>query len=152
MTPRKNPTRSFTIPSTVAAPPSVFDELTGASPQPAAPAEPPAEPDSPPVITSAPAQLLRATTPARQPARSSQPAQDARVPIRVQVPQALADRVRGAIAHLQYREPGWESLNMATEAALEAFVAQAEQDHNDGQPFPWNSGQKLRPGRRIGHG
>jgi hypothetical protein len=74
-----------------------------------------------------------------------------RAPIRVQVPQDLADRVRGAIATLQYRVPEWTSLNAATTAALEALVTQAERDYNGGEPFPWAQGRKLQPGRRVGY-
>jgi hypothetical protein len=93
------------------------------------------------------------------PSRPGPPAQRAegpalagkRVPIRVQVPEELADRVRAAVAALAYQEDAWSSLNSATAAALEKLVAEAEAEHNDGQPFPWRPGRQLQPGRRVGH-
>jgi len=118
----------FTIPSTLSSG-SVLDELTGGQ----QPAAPPPDP-----------------RPRAAPAPTAPPPRPQRVPIRVQVPQDLADRVRGAIATLQYRVPEWASLNVATAAALEQLVTQAEREHNDGEPFPWQSGHKLQPGRRVG--
>ena len=123
-------TPRFSIPSTLASGSgSVLDELTGS---PAPSAAPSAGPDP------------RVTQPASPEPRST------RTPIRVQVPQDLADRVRGAIATLQYRVPEWSSLNVATAAALEQLVSQAEREHNNGEPFPWQRGRKLQPGRRVG--
>jgi len=120
----------FSIPSTLGpGSGSVLDELTGG---PAPPAAPPAAPEP---------RAAPPASPVRRPTRT---------PIRVQVPLDLADRVRGAIAALQYRVPDWSSLNAATAAALEQLVSQAERDHNNGQPFPWNPGRKLQPGRRVG--
>lgn len=122
--------------------PSILDEITGGAPAPPS-ARPRAVPATPaPTAASRP---VRTPTPAAEPAPSS-----ARAPIRVQIPWELADRVRGAIASLQYRIPEWNSLNTATAAALEQLVTQAEDDHNDGQPFPWQPGHKLQPGRRVG--
>jgi len=89
--------------------------------------------------------------PTGPPIRSPRAApRETRTPIRVLIPEALADRVRGAVAALQYREPGWSSLNAAAAAALENFVTEAEQAHNGGRPFPWRAGRQLQPGRRMG--
>jgi hypothetical protein len=67
------------------------------------------------------------------------------------VPEDLADRVRAAVAALAYRADDWASLNAATAAALEQFVTAAEAEYNGGQPFPWQPGRQLQPGRRVGH-
>jgi hypothetical protein len=34
---------------------------------------------------------------------------------------------------------------------LEQFVTAAEAAHNDGEPFPWQPGRQLQPGRRVGY-
>ena len=34
---------------------------------------------------------------------------------------------------------------------LEQFVTAAEAEYNDRQPFPWQPGRQLQPGRRVGH-
>lgn len=118
----------FAIQSTQPPGGSVLDELTGTPPAAAPP-------------TAAPA--------ANQAARRA-PAGPRRTPIRVHIPEALADRVRGAVATLAYQVPEWASLNAATAAALEQFVTAAEREHNDGEPFPWRAGHHLQPGRRVG--
>lgn len=132
--------RTFNLPSTNPGG-SILDELTGAPPAP--PAAPPS-----PAGPEVPASVPRAEPP---PAVTPKPAAARRVPIRVQIPEQLADRVRGAVAALAYRADDWTSLNTATAAALEAFVSQAEAEHNGGRPFPWQPGRQLQPGRRVGH-
>lgn len=138
------PARQFSLPST--KPAGLLEELTGtAAPAPAAAAprpvpavpgaDPPAERHARQAATEAPAAGLPGK----------------RVPIRVQVPEELADRVRAAVAHLAWREESWSSLNAATAAALEKFVEAAEDDHNGGEPFPWKPGRQLPAGRRVGH-
>lgn len=117
---------------------SLADELMGAGPAPARPE--PAQPAPPaPPRTRGPA-----AAPPAAPAR--------RTPIRVHIPADLADRVRGAVAALAYKAEGWSSLNAATTAALEAFVAAAERRYNNGDPFPWTPGSQLQPGRKLGQG
>jgi hypothetical protein len=116
---------------------SVLDELTGGAPTAPAAAAPP--------VRAAPEPGSRTAPPESPAPRVS------RDPIRVQVPRDLADRVRGAIAALAYRVPEWASLNVATAAALEQLVSQAEREHNNGEPFPWQPGDHLLPGRRVGH-
>jgi hypothetical protein len=119
----------------------VLDELTGGADAPSAAAA------APPAAAASPSR--RAPQSAR--VRAREPAAVVpRVPIRVQVPEDLADRVRGAVAALAYRDDDWASLNTATAAALEQFVTSAEAEHNDGQPFPWQPGRQLQPGRRVG--
>lgn len=132
--------RSFSLPSTNPGG-SILDELTGAPPAPPAATPPTTTPEVP------------ASTPRAEPhpAAAPEPTAGRRVPIRVQIPEPLADRVRGAVAALAYRADSWTSLNAATAAALEAFVSQAEAEHNGGQPFPWRPGRQLQPGRRVGH-
>jgi hypothetical protein len=116
---------------------SVLDELTGVQPAAAAvPADAAAPPDSRPSRSPQPGAVTRSPQ---------------RVPIRVQVPAELADRVRAAVAALAYQDSDWSSLNEATAAALEQFVAAAEAKHNGGEPFPWRPGRKLQPGRRVGY-
>ena len=129
----------FAIHSTQPGAASVLDELTGGGPAPPAAAAPP--------VRTAPEPGSRPASPA--PAAAA--ARVTRDPIRVQVPKDLADRVRGAIAALAYRVPEWASLNVATAAALEQLVSQAEREHNNGEPFPWQPGNHLLPGRRVGH-
>jgi hypothetical protein len=138
------PGRQFTLPST--KPAGVLEELTSG---PAASAPPAARPDP-----AAPADLP-AGRPARRaaPEAPEAPAADVparRVPIRVQVSEELADRVRAAVAHLAWQEESWSSLNAATAAALEKFVKAAEDAHNGGEPFPWTPGRQLPAGRRVG--
>ena len=118
----------------------MLDELTGAAPAP---------PD--PASGSTPARPARRTRPAPAPEPAPVTAAPQRTPIRVQIPDDLADRVRGAVAALAYRDPAWSSLNAATTAALGRFVAAAEKAYNDGEPFPWTPGRQLQPGRRVGH-
>jgi hypothetical protein len=121
------------------------DELMGAPP-PAPAATPTPQAD----VAAMPAQPPSLTERrSRQPAGRASEAPE-RVPIRVQVPAELADRVRGAVAALAYRVEDWTSLNAATAAALEQFVTEAEQAYNGGQPFPWQAGRPLSPGRRVG--
>lgn len=141
------PGRQFSLPST--KPAGVLEELTSG---PAAPAPPAAR-------TVQPAPAAPAGLPAGRPARQAAPeapeapAADVparRVPIRVQVPEELADRVRAAVTHLAWREESWSSLNAATAAALEQFVKAAEDAHNGGEPFPWTPGRQLPAGRRVG--
>ena len=127
--------RAFSLPSTNPGG-SILDELTGA---------PPAPPAARPEV---PASAPRAEP---HPATAPEPAAARRVPIRVQIPEPLADRVRGAVAALAYRADSWTSLNAATAAALEEFVSRAEAEHNNGLPFPWQPGRQLQPGRRVGH-
>jgi hypothetical protein len=140
--------KEFSLPSTKATT-GLLDELTGAPASAAAPR--PVQP-----APAAPAAAPPAERPARQAAPEA-PAADterggkpARVPIRVQVPEELADRVRAAVAHLAWQEENWSSLNAATAAALEQFVKAAEQEHNNGEPFPWTPGRQLPAGRRVG--
>lgn len=121
------------------------DELMGAPPP--APAAAPAPQAAAAAVPAQPPPLAERR--GRWPAgRASETGE--RVPIRVQVPAALADRVRGAVAALAYRVEDWTSLNAATAAALEQFVTEAEQAYNGGQPFPWQAGRPLSPGRRVG--
>ena len=128
--------RQFAIESTQPAGGSVLDELTGASA--AAAAAPPA-----------------AAPPERRPSLAAQPrgvpGSAERSSIRVQVPVVLADRFRGAVAALAYRDRDWSSLNAAVAAAMERFVADTEAAYNNGDPFPWEPGGQLQPGRRVGH-
>jgi hypothetical protein len=128
--------RQFAIGSTQPSGGSVLDELTGVTPE--AAAEPTA-----------------AASPDPRTARAAQPGGAARnperVPIRVQVPVVLADRCRGAVAALAYRDRNWASLNAAVAAAMERFVEDAEAAYNNGDPFPWEPGGQLQPGRRVGH-
>ena len=134
----------FAIHSTQPGAASVLDELTGGGPAPPAAAAP--------LVRTAPEPGSRPAPPApASPAPASPAPRVARDPIRVQVPRDLADRVRGAIAALAYRVPEWASLNVATAAALEQLVSQAEREHNNGEPFPWQPGDHLMPGRRVGH-
>lgn len=129
----------FNVTSTQQTPPaSIADELMG-TPTSAAPVSaPPAAPLAQPVVTPRPA------------GRPVEPAPPAKVPIRAHVPAELADRVRGAVAALGYQVDGWSSLNSAVVAALEQFVADAEQQYNHGRPFPWEQGRQLQPGRKLG--
>jgi hypothetical protein len=129
-------TRRFKVGSTQPSA-SVLDELTGGTPAPSASAAP------------GPAPAVSAPRPVRVDPPVAAPVQ--RVPIRVQVAEGLADRVRAAVAALAYQVPEWSSLNAATAAALERFVADAEAEHNDGEPFPWQPGRQLQPGRRVGY-
>jgi hypothetical protein len=118
----------------------VLDELTGGA-------------DAAPAAAAAAAAASpsrRAPQSARVRAREPAP-KVPRVPIRIQVPEDLADRVRGAVAALAYRDDDWASLNTATAAALEQFVTAAEAEYNDGHPFPWQPGRQLQPGRRVGY-
>lgn len=130
--------RQFAIESTQPAAGSVLDELTGASASAAAAAAPSA-----------------AAPPDRRPSRVMQPGgvprSSERASIRVQVPVVLADRCRGAVAALAYRDRNWASLNAAVAAAMERFVEDAEAAYNNGDPFPWEPGGQLQPGRRVGH-
>jgi hypothetical protein len=130
--------RQFAIESTQPAGGSVLDELTGASTPAAAAAAPPG-----------------AAPPDRRPSRAAQPGgvprSGARASIRVQVPEVLADRFRGAVAALAYQDRNWSSLNAAVTAAMERFVEDAEAAYNNGDPFPWEPGGQLQPGRRVGH-
>lgn len=149
MSPSKG--RQFALASTH-QPTGLLDELTG-GPGPAA-AEPAAQARPDDTTARAPAAprprpARPGVGPAETPATPADtPAQ--RAPLRAQVPKALADRVRGAVAALSYKEPGWSSLNAATTAALEQFVTQAENAYNNGKPFPWTPGGQLQPGRRVG--
>jgi hypothetical protein len=34
---------------------------------------------------------------------------------------------------------------------MERFVEDAEAAYNNGDPFPWEPGGQLQPGRRVGH-
>lgn len=150
MSPSKG--RQFTLSSTHQSS-GLLDELTGVGPRPAA-AEPAAQarPDDTPAHAPA-APLSHPARPAAHPAEvPTAPAATAskHASIRVHVPQVLADRVRGAVAALAYQVEGWSSLNAATAAALEQFVAQAENAYNGGKPFPWTPGRQLQPGRRVG--
>jgi len=128
---------------------SILDELTDSAPAPARRAATPPPAAEPPAAAAAPLPAPATIPSARQPARP-QADRATRTPIRVNVPPALADRVRAAVAALQYRVPEWESLNIATTAALERLVTEAEQAYNGGEPFPWQRGGHLRPGRRVG--
>lgn len=130
----------------------LLDELTGGA-APAAPAAAPRRPVQAPLTAAVPD--LPAARAARRPAEPAEaPAAGIpgkRVPIRVQVPEELADRVRAAVTHLAWRAESWSSLNAATTAALEQFVKAAEDEHNGGEPFPWTPGKQLPAGRRVGH-
>jgi hypothetical protein len=115
---------------------SVLDELTGGHGAATAAPSAAAEPDP---------RAARAAQPGGVPRGAE------RASIRVQVPEVLADRVRGAVAALAYRDRNWSSLNAATAAALERAVEDAEAAYNNGEPFPWEPGGQLQPGRRVGH-
>jgi hypothetical protein len=131
--------RKFDLGSTQ-PPSSVLDELTGGA-------------DAAPPAGAAAAAAASPSRRAQQSARvrAREPAVKVpRAPIRIQVPEDLADRVRGAVAALAYRDDDWVSLNAATAAALEQFVTAAEAEYNDGQPFPWQPGRQLQAGRRVG--
>jgi hypothetical protein len=144
----------FQIESTREGGSSVLDELMGGSPstptQPTQPTQPPM-----PRALSQPPTLADRRGPHR--VAGEEPAAEAggkglREPLRALVPLELADRVRGAIARLQYIDDDWASLNEITAVALDKAVTEAERVHNGGQPFPWRPGRKLRPGRKVGQG
>jgi len=125
--------RRFEVASTQA---SVLDELTAGVPATAAMS--PAPP--------APAAERHERAPQVEP-----PPKKTRVPIRVQVPEDIADRFRAGVAALAYRVPAWQSLNEAVADAMEQYVAAAEAEHNGGERFPWEPGRQLQSGRRVGH-
>lgn len=52
-----------------------------------------------------------------------------------QIPRALLDRVRAAVAGLQQSDREWSMSRFVTEA-LGRHVRHLEQEHNDGQPWP----------------
>ena len=65
----------------------------------------------------------------------------------------LLDRLRNTVVGLQ-RDPGVDeppvSLSAFVEAAVEAAVRQAEEEHNGGRPYPARPHTKLKTGPPVG--
>jgi hypothetical protein len=117
---------------------SVLDELTGAQPQ-AAPLRP----------AAGPAQAR--TMPSQPPAAAASGKSAGKPPmLRNPVSPGLMDRLNGAVAALGYVDPRMANKTVAITVALEALLADVEAAYNNGQPFPWQSGRGLHPGRRVG--
>jgi hypothetical protein len=131
--------RRFDLPSTepgaVADGPSVTDELMGVPSRPA--------PAAAPVPAS---RLQEYERPRRTPARRPAPARarKEKETLRQAVPADLMNRLRGAVAACKYRDRDrLFSLNVAMEVAIREFVERAEDQYNNGEPFPWNDDDRL---------
>lgn len=72
-----------------------------------------------------------------------------------QIPRALLDRVRAAVAGLQEGDPEWSMARLVTEA-LGRHVRHLEEQHHDGVPWPpvtqLHKGPRPRPPRDDGLG